>query len=195
MQAQNQSAPLKVDVKVVNVLATVRDKKGQMMLNLGKDDFALEEDGQTQTITYFSKENNLPLTLGLLVDTSDSQREVIDSERAASHTFLDEMMREQDKAFVIHFDRSVELLQDLTSSRDKLAKRTRSSGNAEAAIEQEQRRTEFSRFSRLSRRRGLSVKAGEAIRAEEGEIRTAGGLRAPRQARCCTTRSSWLPMK
>lgn len=119
-QAQNQSAPLKVDVRVVNVLATVRDKQGKIMPNLGKDDFVLEEDGRSKVITYFSKETDLPLTLGLLVDTSESQRQVIDQERAASHIFLDAMLREQDKAFVIHFDREVELLQDLTSSRDKL---------------------------------------------------------------------------
>lgn len=122
-QSQPQAEPpqLKVDVKVVNVLATVRDKDGHIVSNLGKDDFILEEDGRPQTITYFSKDTDLPLTLGLLVDTSESQRRVLDQERAASHVFLDEMMRQQDKAFLIHFDRQVELLQDLTSSRDKLA--------------------------------------------------------------------------
>jgi VWFA-related protein len=120
-KSQSQPPQLKVDVKVVNVLATVRDKRGQIVSNLGKDDFVLEDDGRPQTITYFSKDTDLPLTLGLLVDTSESQRRVLDQERAASHTFLDETLRNQDKAFVIHFDRQVELLEDLTSSRDKLA--------------------------------------------------------------------------
>ena len=109
------------DVKVVNVLATVRDKHGQIVSNLTKDDFKLEEDGRPQTIRYFAKETDLPLTLGLLVDTSMSQRRVLEQERIASYAFLEHLMREdKDKAFVIHFDWDIELLQDLTSSRKKL---------------------------------------------------------------------------
>jgi len=116
-----------VKVNVVNVLATVRDKHGKIVNTLGKDDFVLTEDGRPQAIHYFAKETDLPLTLGLLVDTSLSQRRVLDQERSASHSFLDEMVREdKDKAFVIHFDREVELLQDLTASHSKL----------EAALEQ-----------------------------------------------------------
>ena len=116
-----QEPKIAVEVKVVNILATVRDKHGQIESNMGKDDFVLEEDGHPQTITYFSRDTNLPLTLGLLVDTSLSQRRVLDQERTASHSFLDDMLREdKDKAFVIHFDREVELLQDLTPSRKKL---------------------------------------------------------------------------
>ncbi len=118
---QQQPPPINVTVKVVNVLATVRDKRGQIVSNLGKDDFVLEEDGRPQTITYFTKDTDLPLSLGLLVDTSESQRRVLDQERTASQSFLDDMLREKDQAFVIHFDREVELLQDLTSSREKLA--------------------------------------------------------------------------
>ncbi len=109
------------DVKVVNVLATVRNKQGEIVKNLTKDDFALEEDGRPQAIHYFSQETELPLTLGLLVDTSLSQRRVLEQERDASYRFLDHVLREdKDLAFVIHFDREVELLQDLTSSRNKL---------------------------------------------------------------------------
>jgi VWFA-related protein len=112
---------LSVQVKVVNVLATVRDKQGKIVNNLTKDDFTLTEDGRPQTIHYFTRETDLPLTLGLLVDTSMSQRRVLDQERSASHTFLDQMVRVQkDRAFIIHFDREVELLQDLTSSPEKL---------------------------------------------------------------------------
>ena len=110
-----------VQVNVVNVLATVRDKHGKIVNDLTKDDFVMTEDGRPQTIRYFTKESDLPLTLGLLVDTSLSQRRVLDQERSASHGFLDQMLRvDKDQAFVIHFDREVELLQDLTSSRDKL---------------------------------------------------------------------------
>lgn len=109
------------DVKVVNLFATVRDKQGRIVRDLNKDDFALEEDGRPQAIRYFSQESDLPLTLGLLADTSISQRRVLGQERSASHRFLDQMLREdKDLAFVIHFDREVELLQDLTSSRKKL---------------------------------------------------------------------------
>ncbi len=116
-----QTPTFSSDVKVVNLLATVRDKHGQIVNTLTKDDFKLEEDGRPQTIRYFAKETDLPLTLGLLVDTSMSQRRVLEQERVASYAFLEHLMREdKDKAFVIHFDWEIELLQDLTSSRKKL---------------------------------------------------------------------------
>ena len=115
-----QTPPIAVNVKVVNVLATVRDKHGKIVPNLTKADFTLEEDTHPVTIRYFAIENNLPLTLGLLVDTSRSQQRVLDQERTASKTFLDQVLREKDTAFLIHFDKEVELLQDLTSSRPKL---------------------------------------------------------------------------
>ncbi len=109
------------DVRVVNLFATVRDGQGHVVPNLGQDDFTLEEDGRPQTIRYFSKESGLPLTLGLLIDTSLSQRRVLAEERSASYRFLSQVLRpDKDRAFVIHFDREVELLQDLTSSREQL---------------------------------------------------------------------------
>ena len=120
-QDPTATTTLSVDVKVVTLPVTVRDKHGQIVRNLTKDDFLLEEDGQPQTIRYFAQEANLPLTLGLLVDTSLSQRNVLDQERTASESFLDQMLTAaKDQVFIIHFDREVELLQDLTSSRDKL---------------------------------------------------------------------------
>src|SRR6516225_6015297 len=116
-----QPPTMSVDVRVVNVFATVRDKHGEIVPSLTKDDFTLEEDGRPQTIRYFTRETDLPLTLGLLVDTSMSQRRVLDQERSASHSFLDQMVRkDRDQAFIIHFDREVELLQDLTASHQKL---------------------------------------------------------------------------
>jgi len=120
--ATAQQAPtFSVDVKVVNVLATVRDKHGNIVNSLTKDDFTLEEDGRPQTIRYFRRETDLPLTLGLLVDTSLSQVQVLDQERTASAAFANDVLREgQDSAFLIHFDHQVELLQDLTTSRQKL---------------------------------------------------------------------------
>jgi VWFA-related protein len=125
-QAQSPAAPvttMSVNVKVVTLPVTVRDKKGKIVKDLTKDDFELEEDGKPQTIRYFNQENNLPLTVGLLVDTSMSERDNMDRERSASRSFLDQMInRPQDRAFVIHFDREVELLQDLTSDHGKLEK-------------------------------------------------------------------------
>ena len=115
-----QPSTLSVSVNVVNVPATVRDKHGKIVSNLGKDDFVLEEDGRPQTIRYFAHETDLPLTVGLLVDTSLSQRRVLEDERHASYSFLDQMLHQKDVAFVIHFDHEVELLQDLTSSHEKL---------------------------------------------------------------------------
>jgi VWFA-related protein len=123
---RSQGPTISVDVKVVNVLATVRDKHGEVVRNLTKDDFTLEEDGRPQAIRYFTQESNLPLTLGLMVDTSMSQRRVLDKERTASDSFLDKMLEPKDMAFLIHFDREVVLLQDLTSSHEKLESGLRS---------------------------------------------------------------------
>ena len=112
---------LSVDARLVNLPVVVRDKKGALIQNLTKDDFVLQVDGKPQTIRYFDKDTNLPLTLGLLVDTSLSQRDVIDEERTASSTFLDQMMTSpKDKAFIMQFAGQTELLQDLTSSRPLL---------------------------------------------------------------------------
>jgi len=107
-------------VKLVTVYATVLDKHGKIVPTLTKDDFVLDEDGRPQTISHFVVQTDVPLTLGLLVDTSLSQSAVLSAERDASYTFLDHLLTAKDVAFVIHFDREVELLQDLTSSRPKL---------------------------------------------------------------------------
>src|SRR4051812_9553839 len=121
MQSEGQAPTFSSHVKVVNVLATVRDKDGKIVRDMNKEDFQLEEDGRPQAIKYFSRETDMPLTLGLLVDTSLSQLRVLGQEKSASYQFLDQMMRpEKDKAFVIHFDAEVELLQDVTSSHQKL---------------------------------------------------------------------------
>jgi VWFA-related protein len=119
--AAQQQPTFSTNVNVVNVFATVRNKQGKIISNLTKDDFTLEEDGHPQTIRYFATETDLPLTLGLLVDTSLSQARLLEEERDASYAFLDDVLREdKDLAFLIHFDEEVELLQDLTSSRQKL---------------------------------------------------------------------------
>jgi VWFA-related protein len=118
---QEPDTKFSTDVKVVNVLATVREKQGKIVTDLGKDDFELSEEGRPQVIRYFSRETDLPLTLGLLVDTSGSQREVIGDEREASRRFVEKVLRpDRDQTFLIHFDHDTELLQDLTNSKDKL---------------------------------------------------------------------------
>jgi VWFA-related protein len=115
------SPKYKVDVNVVNVLATVRDHKGRIVNELSKENFILEEDGKRQEIRYFTRQTDLPLTIGLLIDTSISQIRLIEDERSASYQFLDQVLRpELDQAFVIQFDFEAELLQDLTKSRASL---------------------------------------------------------------------------
>ncbi len=109
------------DVQVVNLLATVRDKKSAIITDLTKDDFALVEDGRSQNIRYFARESDLPLTIGLMVDTSMSQVKVLDAERGASFRFLDQVLREnKDHVFIMQFDLTVQTRQALTTSRRDL---------------------------------------------------------------------------
>jgi VWFA-related protein len=110
------------DVNVVTLLATVRDREGRVAKKLTRDDFVLLDNGAPQTIRYFSAESDLPLTIGLLVDTSRSQVDVLEPERKASYVFLDQVLRPgQDKAFIAQFNTRVEMLQGFTSSRQELA--------------------------------------------------------------------------
>jgi VWFA-related protein len=119
--AQDADVTFSTNVKVVSILATVLNKQGQIVHDLSKDDFNVLENGRPQTIKYFSRDTDLPLTLGLMVDTSMSQVQVIESERAASFRFIDQVLREnKDKVFVMKFDMAVQTSQELTSSRDKL---------------------------------------------------------------------------
>jgi VWFA-related protein len=106
-----------VGVNVVNVLANVLDKHGAIIRDLQQPDFTIFEDGRSQTIRYFTRQTDLPLTLGLLVDTSMSQERVLDAERRASFRFLDQVLREKkDQIFVMQFDLAVMTRQPLTSS-------------------------------------------------------------------------------
>jgi VWFA-related protein len=116
-QDQDQSLEtLKVNVNVVQLFFNVKDKKGGLIPNLTKADFDIAEDGKPQTIKYFTAESNLPLTLGILIDSSGSQARVLDMEKQVGGNFLSEILREKDLAFVIGFDVNVDLLQDFTSS-------------------------------------------------------------------------------
>ena len=116
-----QDTTFTTDVKVVNLLATVLSKKGEIIRDLGRDDFSITENGRPQQIRYFATQSDLPLTLGLMVDTSMSQRRVLEAERAASFRFLDRVLRDgKDQVFISQFDMSVMIKQALTSSRKKL---------------------------------------------------------------------------
>lgn len=116
-----QTPTFSTNVKVVSVLANVMDKHGAIIRNLTKDDFVLLEDGRPQTISYFAQQSDLPLTLGLLVDTSMSQARVLDAERSASFHFLDQILREnKDHIFIVQFDVAVMTRQELTSSYKEL---------------------------------------------------------------------------
>ena len=94
---------IQVDVNVVNVLASVRDKRGGLVANLEKNDFTVFEDGKPQEIKYFTRETDLPLTIGLLIDVSGSQRNLIDIERSAASQFFCQVLRKKDEAFLISF--------------------------------------------------------------------------------------------
>lgn len=114
--ADDQPASISVDVNLVNVLVSVRNKKGALISNLEKDDFSILEDGKTQAIKYFTRETDLPLTIGLLVDVSGSQRNLIGIERSAATQFFSKVLRKKDEAFLISFGEESELLQDYTNS-------------------------------------------------------------------------------
>ena len=118
--------PLRVRVNLVNVLFTVTDKKNRMVLDLTKDDFHVLEDNNPQNIRFFSRETNLPLRIGVLIDTSNSIRERLHFEQEAAIDFLQETLRPgKDSAFVVAFDVEPQLLQDYTDEVDKLAQATR----------------------------------------------------------------------
>ncbi len=110
-----------VGVDLVNVLFTVTDDKGRLVSGLGPEDFVVEEDGETQEILHFARENELPLTLALLVDTSPSVRSVFEEEQRTAVAFLESILRPQDLSLIIGFDRTVTLIQDFTESTDLLA--------------------------------------------------------------------------
>jgi VWFA-related protein len=112
---------LKVQAREVLLPVTVRDKKGQIVQTLKQEDFTLQQDGRPQTIKSFTHDPSLPFRIGMLVDTSRSQESALPGERTASGKFVDQMLtKPDDKAFLLHFDHEVELLQDFTSAKDKL---------------------------------------------------------------------------
>src|SRR4029077_1266153 len=118
---QDQSVEtLRVRVNVVQLFFNVKDKKGALIPSQTKDDFEVFEDGKPQTIKYFTAESNLPLTLGILIDSSGSQMRVLEMEKEVGGAFLNQILRDKDEAFVIDFDVNVDLLQDFTNDVRRL---------------------------------------------------------------------------
>jgi VWFA-related protein len=111
---QGPAETLKVNVNVVGLFFNVKDKHGALIPNLTKDDFQVSEDGKPQTIKYFAAESNLPLTLGMLIDSSGSQRNVLDMEKEVGGAFLRQILTDKDEAYVIDFNVDATLMQDYT---------------------------------------------------------------------------------
>ena len=121
-QSQQPGETLKVNVNVVSVFFNVKDKHGALIPNLTKDDFQILEDSKPQTIKYFTAESNLPLTLGILIDSSGSQLRVLDMEKEVGGAFLKQILTDKDLAFVIDFNVDATLLQDYTRDVRRLQK-------------------------------------------------------------------------
>jgi len=120
-QEPEQQAPvIKTEVNLVNLFATVRDKKKHIMTGLKKEDFRVFENEQEQKIAFFSAEKTLPVTLGLLIDTSGSEQNRLGAEQEAASRFLNQVLRKGDEAMVVSFDLDVDLLSDFTDDRAQL---------------------------------------------------------------------------
>jgi VWFA-related protein len=111
----DQTPTFRKNVNLVNLFFTVKDKHGALIPNLSKDQFEILEEGKPQTIKFFTAENNLPLTLGMMIDSSKSMERMLPEEQVVATNFLRKVLTDKDLAFVISFDISVDLLQDLTS--------------------------------------------------------------------------------
>jgi VWFA-related protein len=118
--SQEQDSDIKVDVEVVNVFCTVHDHRNALVRDLKQDDFNIFEDGRPQEIRYFAQENNLPLTVALLVDVSGSVHWFVEDEKRAAAKFLEQVLRPDDRALLVGFSSTIILWQDLTSSTQLL---------------------------------------------------------------------------
>ena len=116
------AATLKLNVNLVDVIFTVKDKAGSLVPHLTGDDCTVSEDKQPQTLKNFVAETHLPLTLGILLDTSGSQQRVLSLEQDAGSQFLERVLKQKDEAFLLSFDVDVDLLQDYTNSPRLLAR-------------------------------------------------------------------------
>jgi len=119
-QEPDQGPALKKTVNLVNLFATVRDKSKRIVGDLKQEDFKVFEDGEEQKIAFFSKEVTMPITLGLLIDTSGSEQNRLGAEQEAASRFLERVMKKGDEAMVISFDLDVDLLADFSDDRAQI---------------------------------------------------------------------------
>ena len=112
---------LRVRVNLVNTYFSARDKGG-FLTGLHKDDCEITENKEPQTIKNFTQEKSLPLTIGLLLDTSGSQQNVLPLEQESGAEFLKSVLTTKDEAFLISFDINVDLLSDYTNSSRELTR-------------------------------------------------------------------------
>jgi VWFA-related protein len=119
-QSQGQTPTIKSEVKLVNLFATVRDKNKRVVTDLKQDNFKVYEDNHEETISFFSKEMDLPITLGLLLDTSGSEQYMLGAIQDAGARFLHRVLKKGDEAMIISFDTDVDLLADFTDDRSIL---------------------------------------------------------------------------
>jgi VWFA-related protein len=115
-------ATIKMTVNLVDVVFNVKDKAGNLVPHLTKDECAISEDKQPQTLKNFAAESHLPLTLGILLDTSGSQQRVLPLEQDVGSQFLERVVKSKDEAFLVSFDVDVDLLQDYTNNPRLLAR-------------------------------------------------------------------------
>jgi VWFA-related protein len=108
---------ISTQVSLVSLFATVRDKNKRIVPDLKKEDFKVFQDNEEQKIAFFSKEVTLPITIGLLIDTSGSERNRLPAEQDAATRFLERVMKKGDEAMVISFDLDVDLLADWTDDK------------------------------------------------------------------------------
>ena len=119
-ETEKADETIRTSVNVVGVFFNVKDKHGALIPNQKKEDFELSEDGKPQTIKYFTAESNLPLTLGIMIDTSGSQLRVLDMEKEVGGAFLKQILTDKDEAYVMDFDIQSELIQDYTRDVHRL---------------------------------------------------------------------------
>lgn len=109
-----------VDVDLVNLLCSVRDKRGAYVKDLTKEDFEIKQDGKRQPITHFAREVDSPMTVALLLDVSGSVSNIIGTEKAAAERFFDEVLRPGDQALLVGFAHLIAVWQELTPSKERL---------------------------------------------------------------------------
>jgi VWFA-related protein len=120
-ESDESVATFKLQVNLVDMFFTVKDKQGNLVPHLTKDDCTVSEDKVPQKLKTFVAETHQPLTLGILLDTSGSQYRVLPLEQQVGGEFLERVLQKKDEAFLLSFDVNVDILQDFTNSARMLS--------------------------------------------------------------------------